>query len=133
MKLKHQQNKNPLVHLFAGATSGLISCVSLQPLDLLKTRMQQQSHNKSLLFALRSTLKHEGLFGLWRGTFATLLRNVPGSGLYFVMLNEIRTRLSGTIAKDTLNLTSGMGSRVAVGFILMPVTIVKVRYEVILD
>jgi hypothetical protein len=29
------------IHLLAGSLSGLISCILLQPLDLVKTRMQQ--------------------------------------------------------------------------------------------
>lgn len=36
------KNQVPLVHLAAGAVSGLTSCVLLQPFDLMKTRIQQQ-------------------------------------------------------------------------------------------
>jgi hypothetical protein len=61
---------------------------------------------------------------------ATILRNVPGYGLYFVSLNEIRTRLKDLVDRDTLNLSSGMAARIGVGYILMPVTVVKVRFEV---
>jgi solute carrier family 25, member 38 len=106
------KSSSPLTHLLAGATSGLVSCIALQPLDLLKTRIQQQAQNKSLMNALRTTLQNEGFLGLWRGTLATALRNCPGSGLYFLTLNEIRTRLKGKVANDTLNLGSGMAARV---------------------
>lgn len=34
--------KNPVVHLVGGAISGMSACVMLQPLDLIKTRLQQQ-------------------------------------------------------------------------------------------
>ena len=32
----------PVIHLTAGAISGLTSCTLLQPFDLVKTRLQQQ-------------------------------------------------------------------------------------------
>lgn len=134
MSVLTSRSTSPELHLFAGAVSGLIACVTLQPLDLLKTRVQQQhSQDKSMFNLIRSTVKSDGgILQLWRGTFATILRNVPGSGLYFLVLNETRTRMKGVIDKDLLNLVSGMSSRVAVGSILMPITVVKVRFEVTL-
>ena len=36
------RKKSSNVHLAAGSLSGLLSCTLLQPLDLIKTRMQQQ-------------------------------------------------------------------------------------------
>jgi hypothetical protein len=121
---------SPLVHLTAGALSGLSACVILQPLDLIKTRLQLLPSDSSIRCIIQSTLSNEGILGLWRGTMATILRNVPGYGLYFVSLNEIRTRLKDLVDRDTLNLSSGMAARIGVGYILMPVTVVKVRFEV---
>lgn len=76
-------------------------------------------------------------------------RNVPGSALYFFALSEIRQTLattrhvwqpmlnkSGANGKVTAehqrweNLFSGSAARGAVGYIMMPITVVKVRYEV---
>lgn len=34
--------KNPALHLTGGALSGMVACTALQPLDLIKTRLQQQ-------------------------------------------------------------------------------------------
>jgi solute carrier family 25 protein 38 len=36
------KKQEPIVHLTAGAISGLTSCVLLQPFELVKTRLQQQ-------------------------------------------------------------------------------------------
>jgi solute carrier family 25 protein 38 len=103
--------------------------VQLQPLDLVKTRMQQQAGSTSLLKTLQKTIAKDGPLELWRGLNATLLRNAPGSGLYFLALHEIRARFHGVIDPQLLNLSGGMAARVAVGFALMPVTVVKVRME----
>lgn len=76
-------------------------------------------------------------------------RNVPGSALYFFALSEVRMILANTRStwqpllnkagidgKTTAehqrweNLVSGSTARGAVGYIMMPITVVKVRYEV---
>jgi solute carrier family 25, member 38 len=89
-----------------------------------------------------------GLLGLWKGTFPTVLRNVPGSSLYFVVLNSIRnafhrlsppqehTRNDGVKSSSELiklshnfNLLAGASARVVAGLIVMPLTVVKSQYE----
>ncbi|RUP46923.1 mitochondrial carrier domain-containing protein [Jimgerdemannia flammicorona] len=62
--------------------------------------------------------------------------NVPGSAAYFLALSEIRaildrTRLLGG-DKNRVNLVAGAAARAAVGFVMMPITVVKVRYEVVI-
>ncbi|KAI8094788.1 solute carrier family 25 member 38 [Thamnidium elegans] len=159
--------KNPALHLVGGALSGMTACVMLQPLDLIKTRLQQQrqdhlaflkeAKSKGLLVSpqksnIYSTVKdivsNNGYSGLWRGTVPTIMRNVPGSALYFFALSEVRMILANTRStwqpllnkagidgKTTAehqrweNLVSGSTARGAVGYIMMPITVVKVRYE----
>jgi solute carrier family 25 protein 38 len=66
--------------------------------------------------------------------------------MYFFALSEIRTILARTRTtwqpwlsikntsiheqKQWENLVSGMSARGAVGYVMMPITVVKVRYEV---
>lgn len=76
-------------------------------------------------------------------------RNVPGSALYFFALSEVRDILANTrgtwqpwlnkagVNGETTaayqryeNLFSGSTARGAVGYMMMPITVVKVRYEV---
>ena len=81
-----------------GGTAGLASCVLLQPMDLLKTRMQQErtvgqaplSAMKRLVRAYKSVVDTSGYRGLWRGTVPTIARNVPGVAAYFYTLNQLR-------------------------------------------
>ncbi|GHJ89564.1 hypothetical protein NliqN6_5966 [Naganishia liquefaciens] len=88
-------------HLLSGATSGLASAVILQPLDLVKTRLQQGAGGDvkgkgRLGRVVRGIVKDEGVGALWRGTVPTVVRNVPGVAVYFYLLNEIRYTLSTT-------------------------------------
>ena len=84
--------------LAVGGTAGLASCVLLQPMDLLKTRMQQERTPaqsampaaQRLVRAYKSVVQLSGYRGLWRGTVPTIARNVPGVAAYFYTLNEMR-------------------------------------------
>ena len=49
-----QKRPQTIAHLVGGAMSGMTSCIMLQPLDLIKTRLQQSTHDASLL----NTKKH---------------------------------------------------------------------------
>lgn len=129
-------------HLIGGFAGGLTSSVILQPFDLLKTRLQQsQSGN------LRSTIKSLDSYSqLWRGTLPSALRTSIGSALYLASLNVFRTAIaqgkiqtnvqSNIVSSSTLprlsmaeNLVTGGLTRGFVGFLTMPVTVIKVRYE----
>ncbi|KAI8096445.1 mitochondrial carrier domain-containing protein [Halteromyces radiatus] len=161
---KSDKNTPPVLHLSGGAISGMVACLTLQPLDLIKTRLQQQrqdhlaflreaklkgllvSPQKSTMYStIRDIVSNNGITGLWRGTVPTILRNVPGSAMYFFALSEIRNILAKTRhtwqpwlsikhsstleQKQWENLVSGMSARGAVGYVMMPITVVKVRYE----
>jgi len=133
-------------HFVSGLGSGIASAVILQPLDLLKTRMQQ-SGRSNLAQAIRDLRGTSGvLSGLWRGTVPSALRTGLGSAVYFTTLNAMRQEAakstlfgrrnsptSGSSALPTLsnsaNLVSGAAARTFAGFILMPLTVIKVRFE----
>ncbi|WFD28819.1 hypothetical protein MNAN1_003834 [Malassezia nana] len=144
--------------LGVGGAAGLTSCVLLQPMDLLKTRMQQErlptvghaTATQRLVRAFQSVVHDNGYRGLWRGTVPTVARNVPGVAAYFYTLNElrwlvakwqvpglavpdtaIRTQRSSTLARlsNTGNIVTGALARVTIGLVLNPISIVKARYE----
>ncbi|EEA20535.1 hypothetical protein TMatcc_000521 [Talaromyces marneffei ATCC 18224] len=137
-------------HFAAGLASGLTSSILLQPADLLKTRVQQQSkRTASLLATIRKILSSPNpIRNLWRGTLPSALRTGFGSALYFTSLNALRQEVArrgpAAILADgsnknvssalpklshTANLLTGAVARTTAGFIMMPVTVLKVRYE----
>jgi len=125
--------------------------VLLQPADLLKTRIQQSATpniRNPLLHALREIRAGPApLKQLWRGTVPSALRTGAGSALYFGGLNVLRSKLAtagigtkdgkGAIAgssvlpklSSTTNLLTGAVARASAGFAMMPITVIKVRYE----
>ncbi|QHS72120.1 Hem25p SPAR_D01190 [Saccharomyces paradoxus] len=134
-------------HLIGGFFGGLTSAVALQPLDLLKTRIQQDK--KATLW--KSLKDIDNPLQLWRGTLPSALRTSIGSALYLSCLNIMRSSLakkrhavpssindSNTVYNKSSslprlsmyeNLLTGAFARGLVGYITMPITVIKVRYE----
>ncbi|KAI0124635.1 mitochondrial carrier domain-containing protein [Xylariales sp. AK1849] len=133
-------------HFVAGLCSGTSGAVLLQPVDLLKTRVQQ-SGSQSIRATIREIAKSPNVVAaFWRGTVPSTLRTGFGSAVYFTTLNTIRqhatplavaassgdgSRHSSSLPKlsNTANLLSGAVARAFAGFVLMPLTVLKVRYE----
>ena len=121
-----------------------------QPEHLRKLPHSPLSPQSTLIFrTARDIIQSDGLLGLWRGTAPSLLRNVPGVALYFTGLTQFRGFLatspyfaplrapSSSYSTSTLpkltaqgNLIAGAFTRVTVGLLLNPVSVIKARYEV---
>ncbi|KAK2609051.1 hypothetical protein QQS21_002421 [Conoideocrella luteorostrata] len=133
-------------HFVSGLGSGIASAVILQPLDLLKTRVQQSGNSPLSVCWKKIRQSPHVARTLWRGTVPSALRTGFGSALYFTTLNAIRQNLkqtntsrsqilqpNGSSALPALtnwaNLASGAAARTFAGFVLMPLTVIKVRFE----
>ncbi|KAL2354058.1 solute carrier family 25 member 38 [Cryomyces antarcticus] len=137
-------------HFIAGLGSGVVSAALLQPADLLKTRVQQ-SGSTTLIQTIReiSNGPHP-VRQFWRGTAPSVIRTGIGSALYFSGLNALRQSVArsnlllagsggstdGSYGSSSLpklsnlaNLTTGAIARASAGFIMTPITVIKVRYE----
>ncbi|XP_037759777.1 solute carrier family 25 member 45 isoform X2 [Chelonia mydas] len=98
----HERRANPPSYahvLTAGSFSGLMQAVVLAPVDLIKVRLQNQTHS----YGLRSPVggpgaqyrgpvhcgacifREEGVLGLFRGTWALVLRDTPTMPVYFLI------------------------------------------------
>ncbi|KAF8841317.1 solute carrier family 25 member 38 [Paxillus ammoniavirescens] len=104
--------------LLSGAVSGFAGAIFLQPLDLLKTRIQQgdsagsgsSSRNTTLIWrTTHDIIKQDGMKGLWRGTAATLVRNVPGVALYFTSLTHLRSVMANSPTFSVQEITTKDG------------------------
>lgn len=132
------------IHLISGGSAGLVSAFTLQPLDLLKTRLQQQQKEvagyKTTITKELRKLTH--IKELWRGVLPSTLRTSVGAGLYFTILSQSRIYLStlkapGKKSESSVlprlshaeNLVTGFVVRALVGGLTMPVTVIKTRFE----
>lgn len=155
--LQRCQSENSLpfaaFHFIAGLSTGIVSASLLQPADLLKTRVQQ-SGSASLYPIFQEIRKGPNtLRQLWRGTLPSVIRTGLGSALYFSTLNALRQHVAssnilastGFVANshsgsrnssstlpqlsNLANLSTGAVARASAGLVMMPVTIIKIRFE----
>ena len=128
----------------AGSTAGLVSSGALQPLEVVKTRMQAHrlkagfSINKSAWATAGCVVRDEGISGLWAGVSASCVRTACGAGLYFLLLERVTRELNAKfpVSKDSSQTVQGArtfavgaASRALAAAMLCPLTVVKTRME----
>ncbi|XP_043298291.1 mitochondrial glycine transporter isoform X3 [Cervus canadensis] len=127
----------PVIKAFlCGSISGTCSTLLFQPLDLLKTRLQtlqpsaHGSRRVGMLALLRNVVRTESLLGLWKGMSPSIVRCVPGVGIYFGTLYSLKQYfLRGHPPTALESVILGVGSRSVAGVCMSPITVIKTRYE----
>ncbi|PXF48532.1 Solute carrier family 25 member 38 [Gracilariopsis chorda] len=145
---RKKRPKNRTVTFFSGATSGFFSTVTLQPLDVVKTRMQMSAaYNRSIHLRTKLRLRsnasayetlsgiivQDGVRGLWRGVVPSVMRNTMSVGLYMMLLDINSSQLAspdGTLSDRASFLAGGSARSMAV-ILLCPMSVVKTRMETV--
>ena len=138
---------NPVMKAFlAGSFSGTCSTVLFQPLDLVKTRIQNHQTSVSntsstassavtvtqkpgMFQIVRHVLATERLPGLWRGILPSITRTVPGVGLYFGSLHWLKSGFGDQKPSAIQCVLLGMTARSFAATVMIPITVIKTRYE----
>ncbi|NXP82636.1 S2538 protein, partial [Ramphastos sulfuratus] len=128
---------HPVLKAFVcGSISGTCSTLLFQPLDLLKTRLQtlQPAVNGSgrarMVTLLFRVVRTESLLGLWKGVSPSFARCIPGVGIYFSTLYMMKQKLLVDRSPTALeSVFLGATARAVSGICMLPVTVVKTRYE----
>merc|ERR1739838_327123 len=121
----------------AGCTARLISTTCIAPLELIRTRMQVDGSSLThVARQLRANINSTGLGPLYLGYSATILRDVPFSGIYFcafetnkIMLkrNEIMTH-----SPNGFNCLAASGAAMIAGLLTNPFDVIKTRQQMML-
>eukprot|EP00731_Ephydatia_muelleri_P039079 Em1086g2a len=103
-----------------GGLAGMTATVFVQPLDLLKNRMQLSGEGgaareyKTSFHAFASIVKKEGIFGIYNGLSAGLLRQATYSTVRLGVFQSLTDKLSssdrkppGAIVKILMGMTAG--------------------------
>ncbi|XP_076315320.1 mitochondrial 2-oxoglutarate/malate carrier protein-like [Tachypleus tridentatus] len=107
MSASNSPSKQPVqipksIRFLFGGTAGMGATLFVQPLDLIKNRMQlsgeggKAREHKTSFHAIKSIVKKEGLFGLYTGLSAGLLRQAS----YTTVRMGVYTSLFETVSKD---------------------------------
>ncbi|XP_077476044.1 mitochondrial glycine transporter B-like isoform X2 [Stigmatopora argus] len=120
-----------------GALSGTCSTLLFQPLDLIKTRLQTLqssvqpgSVHVGMMRVLLNVVRTEKLTGLWKGVSPSFMRTIPGVGLYFSTYHSLKQHFFQEKHPGALGAVMlGGGARTVAGVLMLPVTVIKTRYE----
>ena len=88
---KQAENYMTAISLASGGLARTLACVIVNPLELIRTKMQSQKMAfGEVRKALEITVKSEGKVGLWKGVSASLMRDVPFSAIYWPCYEYLR-------------------------------------------
>ncbi|XP_022914925.1 congested-like trachea protein [Onthophagus taurus] len=121
----------------AGAFSGIFTTSIMAPGERIKCLLQIQQDAKTKTYdgpvdCAKKLYKEGGIKSIYRGSGATLLRDVPASGLYFLTYEAIKDYLTDNGKKDiTISGTvfAGGCSGIANWLIGMPFDVLKSRLQ----
>jgi solute carrier family 25 (mitochondrial carnitine/acylcarnitine transporter), member 20/29 len=134
-----------LMRIFiAGCITGVATTIITAPVELVKARLQVQynaapvpgvpTFNGPMEMA-KHIVKAEGVPGLFRGTVATLWRDVPGTGIYFAVYEAVRRAFAKQAGvKPTeigalKTLISGGCAGIGIWICMFPVDLLKSRAQ----
>jgi len=118
--------------LIAGGASSFITITLYQPLDFLKTQIQEPKNGiskRSARSITQYTVQQYSIFRLWRGLTPSLFRAVPGGALYFHLLNLYKEKIPKHRQTVFVNGMCGAFARFAADLAVFPFTLIKTRLE----
>lgn len=93
--------ETPVLHISSSIIAGIVASLASNPIDLVKSRLMNMKtdHGGKLPYfgtidCLVKTVKHEGVFALYKGLSATLCRQVPLNIIRFVSLEKLKMLLN---------------------------------------
>ena len=128
----------------AGCASGTVQTFISSPVELLKLKLQLQTQNRGMagyvgpLRMAERIYRARGLRGFAHGFSATLLRDAPSYGVYFVLYDAIREavrpgcRAAGNDGLGNQLFAGGMAGALA-WYVAYPADVIKNRYQASFD
>ncbi|KAI4475458.1 hypothetical protein M0802_015147, partial [Mischocyttarus mexicanus] len=124
-------------YFIAGISGGVVSTLTLHPLDLIKIRLAVNDGRTSvpqysgIIDAFRQIVKSEGIRGFYRGVTPNVLGSGCSWGLYFFFYNNIKTCIQGGNSKKPLGPSLHMLAAADAGLLTLlmtnPIWVVKTR------
>lgn len=78
---------------------------------------------------VRGVVNQDNVRGLWRGVMPSMVRTVPGVGLYFSSMHYMKTTLCQGRPSHVESILIGCSARTFAGSIMIPFTVIKIRFE----
>lgn len=119
------------IPLMAGSSARVLAVTIVNPLELIRTKMQSEKLSYSEVGrGFKSMLKMQGILGLWKGFFPTILRDVPFSGIYWTTYETIKKRSNVTQPTFGFSFVGGAVSGGVAAFLTVPFDVVKTHQQI---
>ncbi|KAI8365404.1 mitochondrial carrier domain-containing protein [Radiomyces spectabilis] len=133
------ENHENIKHSIAGAGAGIVSSIVTCPLDVVKTRLQNQGKAepgskamyKGTLGTLSRTWNEEGIRGLYRGLGPTILGYLPTWAIYFTAYDYFKIRwahIGENNREWMLHIASAMSAGAISTSLTNPLWVIKTRF-----
>uniref|UniRef100_A0A182MLZ8 Solute carrier family 25 member 40 n=1 Tax=Anopheles culicifacies TaxID=139723 RepID=A0A182MLZ8_9DIPT len=117
--------------LLAGSSARVLAVTIVNPLELIRTKMQSEKLSyREVGHAFRSMLRVQGVLGLWKGFFPTILRDVPFSGIYWTTYESIKKHFNVSQPSFAFSFAGGAVSGGVAAFITVPFDVVKTHQQI---
>lgn len=120
--------------ILSGACAGGSQVIFTNPLEIVKIRLQVAGEIAgSQKVRAWTVVKELGLFGLYKGARACLLRDVPFSAIYFPMYAHTKSKLADESGYNTplSLLMAGAIAGVPAAALVTPADVIKTRLQVV--
>ncbi|KAI6176679.1 hypothetical protein M3Y97_00824900 [Aphelenchoides bicaudatus] len=136
-QFRKKTNNQWVPPLLAGTIARSSAVFLVSPLEMLRTKMQSELLTlKELKESVRVSVKHDGFFSLWRGLNATLLRDIPFSGIYWSLYENLKLRSLNALGREKTNFpisfACGAISGTTAAIITHPFDVVKTHRQITL-
>lgn len=84
----HQIPQNTATNFANGAVAGIVTTLTTQPFDCIKTR-SQSAKGASTVEAFKTIMADDGIRGFWRGTMMRLGRTIFAGGILFTVYEQV--------------------------------------------
>eukprot|EP01117_Protostelium_nocturnum_P005808 TRINITY_DN2097_c0_g1_i1.p1 TRINITY_DN2097_c0_g1~~TRINITY_DN2097_c0_g1_i1.p1 ORF type:complete len:293 (+),score=95.57 TRINITY_DN2097_c0_g1_i1:132-1010(+) len=118
----------------AGCLAGFSQVVVTNPYEIVKVRLQTQALETGARKSGLTVVKELGFQGLFKGSAATLLRDVPFSAIYFTLYGNLKAyqlqKQNGTPLSVGQLFVASAASGMFAGGLVTPADVIKTRIQV---
>ncbi len=101
-----------MINILSSATAGVVGRLFCHPIDTIKSKLQANDSFRGMTDVVKTTIRNEGVAGLYRGLSAVVVGSAPGVCVYMSSYEESKRILSTSElfrGKESLNFfISGM-------------------------
>lgn len=132
--IKNKPRDTPIpfwIPLVSGGTARVMAVTMVNPLELIRTKMQSQHLNYYQVGnALKQLVAVEGITGLWKGWTPTLCRDVPFSAIYWTSYETIKSYCNIVNPSFGFSFFCGAAAGAIAAFITTPFDVVKTHKQI---